>query len=1439
MSSLRLLNTVRPEQLLSRKHYVMIREKQAKAPCTKAQREKRRSVWDSTYAQISREAWLTVLLQAVRVFSLTRITPKTFASLPGVLLPKNSSSTKTGKSKKREDSEFAGSNVYSVGECILLKWLAYHISNGSNQNAPTSIVRQLQSFDEAFTDGIGLCHILLSHSPSLGDRGGPLDGCKASVAKKKITLAGIDPNEALRVENAGRAARSLGVLRSDLHAEADSHGPLGKPVELLSMNGVRAMLYALHLYLTLPNFVPKTTIEYNATLGEPMCKMIELQNSAPREISYEVVMEGSSDFRPKSQGSQLVVVNAKSSSAYGIEFVPKFSKPVEARLTFFAIPGNYPGLRTPSMVFTLRSSIENAVPLQVVEVKTTAYEHRPLSVDVKNPFGEANGDFSISLNNVVVEKYELQSTTKLAATTRSRGGARGISQQQQLAATTKKTARSSASGGRGVISARSAICTPTAATEILGIDQSCGESDDERMAIALLNEPFWTSQTEINLEVGKASALPIQLLPMSPGVFKAELRFLNDEMGEFALEIIATVSLPKQIDNFKFSIETSDDSQLTVSKILRLPTTNPLLDRALTILCERLTVQSRQGVRAVLQGFSRNEVVGGGERKLASFEFHANSPYFKVAEESAVDLSLCDAKGASKIKKVELVDMDETQPQSGLNSTLVQFFPQKAGIYQCLMVCRGNLAGGLLQDIRAIAIEATTTTPKVQTLLEFTAPARRSITQDLPVVNMSEEDWLLNVQLSGSRVFSGPSKLRVPAVGRASYPLTFAPTWIGKEIQGKLVFRRTNDILFEYSLSGEGEAPLAEGNEIIRCNARDTVMRKLRVTNSCKEPTTYAVVSDLDFVSGDNELTVPPSSSADYELFVTPSLGGSYAGSVYFNASKEYMWYTVKIEVDSPREESVIDISTVVRQAASVRLSIENPLNERVVFDVELQGDGLLGEDKFILEASEQSGTYELFYTPLIANEHQGSVAFLNDKVGEFWYRLNLCATKAEPLHLDTMVCAVGARVSTDIPVENPLDHEITLVSRCSNSVNYSVEPEVFNIPPYGSKKAKIFYSPSDIDVLQTSDISLHHAELGDWEYTVSGKGIEPGLMNEHVPIAVVGEPTSYMISFRNPFVTRLEIDVVLRESDPKNAADNRPLALLMRRTERVPLAPRGALSIPMSFDPTVIAEHHAIVEISASYAERRLTWTFPIRGVVNAPLQARAVSIRGAAKTSTRRNFELELAPDTGDNEDDKVDFELSIPDADATTIAQQALTIIPIDMSTRFLKLQAVFEPAKPFHASAHLVIKRRTGGRWPFEIMMEALPPKPDDIIQIQSKLHNTSTVTFRLKNNTMEYAPFTALFTTESPDTFTVSPSNGVLPPANSEGALFSVSFSPVRYGLPQKGLLIVETKEMMWSYEVRGSHPTFVVPHVDAKVDTHLPRKYIRGLKPRSPTLSQL
>ena len=55
----------------------------------------------------------------------------------------------------------------------------------------------------------------------------------------------------------------------------------------------------------------------------------------------------------------------------------------------------------------------------------------------------------------------------------------------------------------------------------------------------------------------------------------------------------------------------------------------------------------------------------------------------------------------------------------------------------------------------------------------------------------------------------------------------------------------------------------------------------------------------------------------------------------------------------------------------------------------------------------------------------------------------------------------------------------------------------------------------------------------------------------------------------------------------------------------------------------------------------------------------------------------------------------------------------------------------------------------------------------------------------------------------------------------------MSFRPVKYGMLQRGRLIIQTEDMMWSYEVHGTHPSFTVPVSQSKVDTHMSKKYLR------------
>ena len=63
----------------------------------------------------------------------------------------------------------------------------------------------------------------------------------------------------------------------------------------------------------------------------------------------------------------------------------------------------------------------------------------------------------------------------------------------------------------------------------------------------------------------------------------------------------------------------------------------------------------------------------------------------------------------------------------------------------------------------------------------------------------------------------------------------------------------------------------------------------------------------------------------------------------------------------------------------------------------------------------------------------------------------------------------------------------------------------------------------------------------------------------------------------------------------------------------------------------------------------------------------------------------------------------------------------------------------------------------------MIFESVDPEVDDIILIQSPLHKTSSVSFKLTNHMRTLAEFDAFFTPDSAPEFVVYPKKGLLDP----------------------------------------------------------------------------
>lgn len=171
---------------------------------------------------------------------------------------------------------------------------------------------------------------------------------------------------------------------------------------------------------------------------------------------------------------------------------------------------------------------------------------------------------------------------------------------------------------------------------------------------------------------------------------------------------------------------------------------------------------------------------------------------------------------------------------------------------------------------------------------------------------------------------------------------------------------------------------------------------------------------------GKKEFPLKPKDTYKYELAITPLLGGVYTASITFQDNEErFMWWTVEVRTDSPKPESTIDLKAVIRKATTAEISLNNPLNEPITFEVFYSGEGLIGDSSFSLEPK-SIGTYGLIFSPLKAGYSDGTIGFLNERVGEFWYDLKLTSDENPVQNLDTLACELGKLAYHYINLENP-----------------------------------------------------------------------------------------------------------------------------------------------------------------------------------------------------------------------------------------------------------------------------------------------------------------------------------------------------------------------------------------------------------------------------------
>ena len=1352
------------------------------------------------------EAWLDVLFQTVKTFVLGRVTPRAFKALPGM---------GDGCVAIAKEVSAAGysSSLYSAPEILLLRWLEFHsaafpetVKGLPLGNPLDEVGGVLTAFDQQLRDGHVFAKVILSHCPFLAS---------VDPAAPPITASG-DPEYGTCIDNLyprpcspANAAANLDIVIGALKTiglrftAANGMADL-QPNELYEASSREMLLVALYLYQHLPHYVSKATVTFTGGLHEPLSRSIELSNPAKKPIVYEVRLEGAPCF----QAATTVKLDGRTTLGFKLECNAVFTGEHVGRILFLSRGDGISTAHASTLVFDLAAKIDVGAPMETFSTQSKLYMPQSMTVSVTNPFDTA-ATFKVFMS----EHRPPLDLPKVAGEDDGKkgkagggGASKGLKQGIQAAGAVARAAK-------------------LAGLSVASMGSTLQDDPSKKLPSSL-----WSSAQQITIEARATYSLPVQFLPFQMGEYTSTVLFADENVGEFSYELRASSSLPPPIEVLSFASEAASSA----TKEVALPFRNPHLEKARSMVLERSVREKEKmsqiwGKDPLLRGPVPLQVTYGSANFSGPVAIDLVDNERRGGRKSqpgtAGNSTLGSVAGSGVGTPRDKSASGTAPPQtasSDANKLQLRFVPAAPGHYTSELLLLSPL------DVRVYDLAGACSAPGMKATLEFTTPARMPLRQEVPIVNNSDSDWSVSANLRGEG-FSGPPSVKISAHTTGTYPLDFMPDWVC-EREGELSLANLNTgDKYVYTLKGVGEEPLAEGNVTAECAARVATPLTFEVFNvgGTGEACELRVDSDLLHVSGQQMVRVParakgsPPSSAEktvYTLTASPQLGGLIRGTVTFTTPDgRYLWYTVEIAAEPPPCEKRLDIAAPLRKVVSVEIPISNPTGSELEFAVLISGEGLLGDESIRVDGNGEA-SYELLFSPLVAGSSVGSIAFVNPHAGEFWYELSLTGEPTEPVQLPLLRCAVGGSSTHEITVSNPIGEELALQLRVDNTRNFRLEgPKATGgalmLPPYGELTATLTYTPSALEETQYATVSLVHPKLGEWVYSARGVGHVPSDMPPTLPSAPLGHTTSGTIGFRNPFDQPLTLDLHLEQplgsDDPTGAP---PFELLARRTSALVVPAGTSLQFPFSFVARDMGEAHATLILNGDYKGRQLTWRFPIVGeAISRPLN-KPISLHVAARQPLTRELHLPLPGLVDSQRDEPFTYELDL-DAQSAALIEGSLTLTPLQrtLAGGTLVMAVEWRPLRPVRTSAALIVRKQSGGRWRFDIVLEAGEPQPDDVILIEAPINKTAQVQFKLCNAFDDDAPFQAYFSSDSASVFTVTPGAGVLTRAGTAGSLFTVSYTPVEYGKPVKGRLIVLTEEMQWSYEVRGQHPHYEAP----------------------------
>ncbi|XP_069746190.1 cilia- and flagella-associated protein 47-like isoform X2 [Narcine bancroftii] len=583
----------------------------------------------------------------------------------------------------------------------------------------------------------------------------------------------------------------------------------------------------------------------------------------------------------------------------------------------------------------------------------------------------------------------------------------------------------------------------------------------------------------------------------------------------------------------------------------------------------------------------------------------------------------------------------------------------------------------------------------------------------------------------------------------------------------------------------------------VTCAVQESIDVKILISNPIHESLTLDVALKGAGMTGETSLVIQPKEDISYVAKFTPSVVGESIGSVTFYSDLiGEFWYELDLVAKKPTPLTLPEVRCELGKWARQFIPLANSTIETLKLEMVNSNPANFSVEvdprKPIIVNSQSSieVPVQFFPSTLGKGNHCTTVIFKCPQLQEWTFHLS--GIGLLPLQMDpvSITACVNSHASVIVPFKNPTD-DLLLVDVVLTDDEQVTHNQIPSDLLKSVNKQTVFCIP----LKQSKDILLAPKEKLDIPLIFAPDDM---ILYEGVLVVQIKKQDGRSWCCTLPHTTSQEMKSFCRSKEGGIVA--------VRWLYPIYGIPEA---LPAKLSPALIQ----------CQARQRIEKTIEMILTGAVPGSSRTVTMETQTTTSCTCDHE-EIQDANRQNIADEFFYEIlyETEKARAELASAIAISFVKKEWATQSgivtMTFNIVFSPPKPVSHPATLKVQSATGGVWKFPLLLTAIEPQIDDIINIETAgLNKESAVCFRLTSQTRDPIPFTAHFLPCSDPEFEVSPQMGELLPLGSNGTLITVGFTPRMYSKKHKARLLIQTADMQWTYEINGLDPQYTPPHV--------------------------